>query len=264
MSLGFDFIKLDFMSHGALEGDHFDPKVPTGTAAYRVGMQRIVDNLSRRRVGRDVFISLSIAPMFPHGYGHSRRISCDVFANIGATEYLLNSSAYGWWTNNRLYRFNDPDHTPLYQPLDEQPTTETEARTRLNATVISGGLLMESDDMTNPLAKARVKEMLGNQEVLDLARRAVHFRSAWGDTGSKASDAFSWLAPDGKTAYVALFNFDRSATKVQDIPLARLGLPAGGWIARDVWTTEESRITGDRVTATLLPTASALVKLRRE
>ncbi|HEY0867085.1 MAG TPA: hypothetical protein VGE01_06900, partial [Fimbriimonas sp.] len=131
---GFDYIKLDFMTHGALEGVHFNPRITTGTAAYRIGMHKVVDELAK--ADRPIFISLSIAPMFPHGYGHSRRISCDVFSNIGASEYFLNSLNYGWWTGGRLYQYNDPDSACVYQALGEDSTTEAEARTRFTASVI--------------------------------------------------------------------------------------------------------------------------------
>ncbi len=93
--LGFDLIKLDFINMGALEGVHSDPAITTGIAAYNAGMRRIVEDLSPAKIGHPFFISLSIAPLFPSGYGHSRRISCDVTGSLADTEYLLNSLAYG-------------------------------------------------------------------------------------------------------------------------------------------------------------------------
>ncbi|MGV2644459.1 carbohydrate-binding protein, partial [Clostridium perfringens] len=37
-SKGFEYIKIDFLSHGAMEGKHDDPSVQTGIQAYNQGM----------------------------------------------------------------------------------------------------------------------------------------------------------------------------------------------------------------------------------
>ena len=53
---GFDYVKLDFLSHGAMEGVHFDTNVTTGIQAYNQGMQYVHDQINGR-----MFISESIA-----------------------------------------------------------------------------------------------------------------------------------------------------------------------------------------------------------
>ena len=94
---GFQYLKLNFLSHGALEGVHFNPAIQTGIQAYDAGMKQIVDDDANH-----MFLSLSIAPLFPSGYGHSRQLSCDTKGFISRgdqkTEYMLNSFTYGWWT----------------------------------------------------------------------------------------------------------------------------------------------------------------------
>jgi alpha-galactosidase len=100
--LGFTYLKIDFLTPGALEGAHYDPAVQTAIQAYIMGMKQIVDE-----AGGQMFLSLSIAPLFPSGYGHARRLSCDTKGHINgneqSTEYMLNALTYGWWTNKRLY-----------------------------------------------------------------------------------------------------------------------------------------------------------------
>lgn len=241
IEMGFDFLKLDFMTHGAVEGKHYDPKVQTGTAAYLKGMREMLAYVDEKRIGRPFFVSLSIAPLFPHGVGHSRRVSCDVFSNIGASEYLLNSTNYGWWTEGRLYRFNDPDHTVVYQAQGEDPSTEIEARTRFTGSVITGGMLLDGDALTDPKAQERMLPLFRNERVLALARKGVAFRPVSGDTGDKAGDAFIYTEPDGKTAYVAAFNFDREAARTMTIPFERLGL-TGQWITTEPWKRETSLV----------------------
>ena len=258
---GFDYIKFDFMTHGALEAKHFDPKVQTGTAAYRAGMQRIVADLAPAKVGRPIFISLSIAPMFPQGFAHSRRISCDIFSNIGASEYFLNSQNYGWWEAGRLYRFSDPDSACEYQALGEPPTTEAEAITRFTASVIGGGMMIEGDNLTNPDAQARVLQIFSNRAALDLARRAPRFRPIEGNTGDKAGDTFLYREGD-RTAYIAVFNFDKVSDKAMRLNFDRLGLAPGAWNATDLWTGDK-RVASDEISFQLRPMQCSLVQLKR-
>lgn len=257
---GFDYIKLDFMTHGALEGMHFDPKVTTGTEAYIVGMKRLVACVTQKKIKRPFFISLSIAPMFPHGYAHSRRISCDVFSNIGASEYFLNSQNYGWWTGDRLYRFNDPDSACVYQAKDEQPTTEAEARTRFTASVIGGGMMIEGDDLTNETAKDRVRRIFSNRAALDLAAKAPAFRPVRGNTGEHAGDLFVYQ-DSSDVVYLAAFNFDKEKAKKDSVSLRRLGL-SGRWKSEELWTNASGTVEGN-VGFSLAPTDCALLRLTR-
>lgn len=260
---GFDFVKLDFVTHGALEGAHFDPRVTTGTAAYNLGMARIAADLAPAKVGRPFFISLSIAPLFPAGYGHSRRISCDAFGGIDQTEYMLNSLTYGWWEGGSLYHFNDPDHTVLYQAHGQQKTTEAEGRSRLTASAITGTVLLESDDLTDPAAQARAALLLTNPRVNALARTGRPFRPVEGDTGTTAADTFVRADPDGKF-YVAVFNFSKSQTASKHLSLARLGLkPAVTYRVENLWDGSIGHVQ-TTLSADLAPAECRLLCLTRE
>ncbi|MDQ2731938.1 MAG: alpha-galactosidase, partial [Armatimonadota bacterium] len=193
---GFDFVKLDFLNCGALEGAHHDPQITTGIGAYNLGMKRILADLDPKKIGRPFFISLSIAPLFPGGYAHSRRISCDAAGKLSDSEYMLNSLTYGWWIEGSLYRFNDPDHTVL-------TAGEEDGRTRLNASVIAGTVLLDSDPLAEEPAQARAEKLLTNPEINDLARSGRTFRPVEGDTGPRAADVFLRQDPHG-LFYVAV------------------------------------------------------------
>ena len=105
---GFKYVKLDFLTHGALEADkHFDPLVTTGIQAYNAGMRFVAQSL-----GEDIYLNEAISPLFPAQYANSRRISCDTYGGISETEYALNALTYGWWLD-RIYDFNDPNHVVL-------------------------------------------------------------------------------------------------------------------------------------------------------
>ncbi len=93
--VGYDFVKLDFLNLGSMEGKHYDPTVTTGIQAYnKVNGQQTQD-----RIGGAMFISESIAPIFPAQYAHSRRIACDAQGSLSSAAYQLNSLTYGWWQN---------------------------------------------------------------------------------------------------------------------------------------------------------------------
>ena len=115
------------MTHGSLEGEHYDEEVTTGTQAYNQGMRYVEERLDGK-----MFISASIAPIFPSQYAHSRRISCDSYGSINETEYMLNSLTYGFWQNGTIYSYTDPDHLVL-----AKASSLTEARSRVNSGVIA-------------------------------------------------------------------------------------------------------------------------------
>ena len=245
---GYDSVKLDFLNCGSLEGHHYNPSITTGVAAYAYGMQRIEDDLSPKKSGRPFFLSLSIAPLFP-AYGHSRRVSCDAFGRIEDSEYLLNASTFGWWTNGTLYRFNDPDHTVISRDTDPYHVaspkgsvqTLEEARTRVDASVITGTLLLDSDDLMDPRAQKRAEELLTNKAILDIARAGRAFRPVEGDSGIGAAKIFTRTDPDG-SMYVALFNYSEDQPTELKVDLARLGLNGEQhYNATDLWkgTTQE-------------------------
>ncbi|CAM4325959.1 hypothetical protein FHS16_000861 [Paenibacillus endophyticus] len=238
VELGFDYVKLDFLTHGAMEGIFHDESVRTGIQAYNIGMAIVRDTLAPERVGRPFLINLSIAPLFPHGYAHSRRVSCDAFGMISDTEYMLNALTYGWWINDNLYRYNDPDHVVLYKSDNQRATTEHEGRSRLNSAVIAGTSLLLGDDYREPEAARRAKEWMTNREVMALARRGQTFKPVEGRSGSKGENLFALHTENG--VYAAAFNFDGDAGSTILASFARLGIDSSkGIVVRDLWSGQE-------------------------
>ncbi|NYF78251.1 alpha-galactosidase [Granulicella arctica] len=248
---GYDSVKLDFLNSGSLEGVHHDPSITTGVAAYNLGMQRIEHDLAPKKIGRPFFISLSIAPLFP-AYGHSRRISCDAFGRIEDSDYLLNAVTFGWWANGTLYQFNDPDHTVIskdtdpYHPQSKPDSVQTldEARSRVNASVIAGTLLLDSDDLMDARAQSRARELLTNTAVLNLARAGRSFRPVEGNSGTHAAPIFLREDKDG-SIYIAAFNYSEDQASTLEVDLSRLGLqPTRTYSATDLWTGKEYDAAG--------------------
>lgn len=247
--LGFTFIKLDFLTHGSLEGQHFDPTVTTGIQAYNEGMRYVKDRLDGK-----MFISASIAPIFPSQYAHSRRISCDTYGKINETEYMLNSLTYGFWQNGTIYTYTDPDHLAL-----ARASSLTEARSRMNSGVIAGTVLLGSDDVNDPKAQEYMTALFNNKEVLELALKGKVFKPLEGNTNANAADTF--VMKDGNDYYLAVFNYSANASADKTVNLGRAGLDAAdSYTMQDLWTGEGSTISGT-LALSLQPTESKLVKL---
>ncbi|MFD2614956.1 carbohydrate-binding protein [Paenibacillus gansuensis] len=249
---GYDFIKLDFMIHGALEGQHYDSAVKTGTQAYNQGMQYI-----KTRINGTMFISLSIAPLFPSQYAHARRISCDVYGTISgvneSTEYMLNNLTYGWWQNGTIYKFTDPDHMKLSSDIEE-------ARSRVNSGAIAGTVFLNGDDLRDTASQARASQLLTNNQVNGVARKGKAFRAIEGNTGSGAANAF--VLNDGAGVYyLAVFNYSTTSGTTVSVNLGRAGLNGStSYTVTDLWTGGTSTASGS-LSVTLGAKQSKLFKL---
>lgn len=235
ISEGFEYIKLDFLAHGALEGQHHNPEITTGIAAYHYGMSYLQNKLSPEVIGRPFFINLSIAPLFPYAFAHSRRVSCDVFGTLQDTEYMLNSLTHGWWMSDSLYRYNDPDHSVLYKSHNQEATGWHEGRSRLTASVIAGTVLLLGDDFRKEEAAARAKAWLSNKEIMDVARLGKTFRPIEGDLGKQSCDTFVLESSEENAFYIAVFNYDVTKSAPKSLSLERAGLNAQG-AYRVCWT----------------------------
>lgn len=229
-NFGFDLVKMDFLGHGALEGQHYYSAVKTGIQAYSQGMQYIRDRNNDR-----MFLSESIAPLFPYQFAHGRRIACDAQDSfIGNTEYTLNSVSYGWWLD-RLYTANDPDLLVF-----GDGATGNEAQSRLISGAITG-MMLNGDDLSSNAGRSAAATYLSNPAINDVARSGRTFRPIEGNTGDSAVDRF--VRQDGDTWLIAVFNYSTfSANKTID--LARAGLPAGSYRAVNLWDNSASTVSG--------------------
>ncbi len=231
MSHGFEFIKLDFLTHGAFEGVHYNKDAHTGIQAYNEGMAYVNEVLDGK-----MFVSASIAPTFPSQYAHSRRISCDVDGTIGKTEYQLNNLTYGWWQDGTIYHYTDPD----YMTLLKGETFEA-AQSRVTALAISGTLYLGSDDVRNTKAQELMEKLMTNPAVNNVAKIGKAFRPLEGNTGQSAADMF--LLEDKGAYYAALFNY-ANAPAERTLSYTRAGIPvADKYTVTNLWTGEEKTLS---------------------
>jgi predicted CxxxxCH...CXXCH cytochrome family protein len=245
-SRGFDFLKLDFLTHGALEGVHFDPNIMTGVQGYSQGMEYLLS----RNNGR-MFLSAAISPIFPYQYAHSRRIYCDAATSIGDTAATMQAVSYGWWLNSRLYQFSDPDMMKF------SGGTANENQSRLINCAVAGTLFLNSDDLASASGQDLARSYLTNANINEVARAGVSFRPVEGNTGTNAADVF--VRQDGSVWYIAAFNYTASSI-VKNLDLPRLGL-SGTYTANDLWAGTFSSVTGTNWNVNLGARQAKLLRL---
>jgi len=226
---GFEYVKMDFMTHGILEADKwFNPEITTGVQAYNYGM-KLLDHYFG-----DLFINLSISPIFPSQYAQSRRIACDAWNMIKDSEYTLNALSYGWWID-RVYQFNDADHVVL------QKATEGENRARVTSAIVTG-LYIAGDDFSeggSVEGKEKARKFFTNAEVNAIAQ-GNSFRPVEGN-GEKSENQFAYTDKDGNT-YYAVFNYGEEPISMS-IPVERIGLEKESQlIATELWSGQKINV----------------------
>lgn len=250
MGLGFRYIKLDFLVHGSLEGDHYDKNIQTGIQAYNYAMSKVAEI-----VGDDVFINLSMAPIFPYNYANGRRLCCDTYYKINETEYMLNALTYGFW-QSELYDYIDPDHIVVWGK--DGKATENEAYSRLISGIITGGSFLTGDNFVTPAGNAdkahkRYKELLNNESLIDVLKTGKPFEGKIGAECEYAADVFT-LENNGET-YIAVFNYGL-LPKVKTVDL-----PDKNCTVTNLLTSETKNVKGGKLLVSLEGRDSVIYKI---
>lgn len=250
MSCGFKYIKLDFLVHGSLEGDYYNDDIQTGIEAYNYAMSKVCE-----LVGDDVFVNLSMAPIFPYNYANGRRLACDTFYDIGGTQYMLNSLTYGFW-QSELYDWIDPDHIVLWGK--EGNASEKEAKSRLLSGIITAGSFLAGDNFVNPAensdtAFARYKELLTNKKLIDILKIGKPFEAVLNAKCPYTAEVFT-LEYEGKM-YVAVLNYNKEQCKTQivDVP--------ANCTAENLFTGEKTTTGIGKMFVTLEPCDSVIFEI---
>ena len=229
-ALDFDYVKFDFLSHGSLEGVHYNPNITTGIQAYNLGMQRILADFAGK-----MFLSESISPIFPYQYAHSRRLACDAQpSKISNTAYTMNAVSLGWWIGGRLYQFNDPD----LLVFDNGPNS-SEVQSRLINGAVTG-VFLNGSILTNAASISLAQQCLTNTAINAVARVGKTFRPVDGATGTGAANILA--RQDDKNWSLAVFNYNSSSAN-QTITLTNAGLPNGIFVATNLWDGTTSTVS---------------------
>lgn len=176
---GFDFVKVDFVYSAALKGRRHDPNV-TRAQAYRRGLEIIRRAVGERfvlgcgapiapsvglvdgmRIGPDVAIWWRVPPGVPSPAGRQARARRQdrqgrPASSFPAAENALRNILTRFWCHRRLW-LNDPDCflardevATLAVGGREMPTTLLtldEVRTLATAIALSGGIVLDSDNL---------------------------------------------------------------------------------------------------------------------
>lgn len=218
---GYKYVKMDFMTHGRMEADSwYLPEITTGTQAYNYGMH-LLDSIFG-----DMYLNLSISPIFPSEYAQSRRIACDAWNKMKDTEYTMNALSWGWWID-RVYQYNDADHVVL------RDATHGENRARVTSSVITG-LYITGDDFSvhgDSIAKERAMLYLTNPDINAIAT-GRSFRPIAGNSDTCES-RFVRTEADG-TVYFVAFNYGETPLTVA-LPAAEMGLTLTDYTITSLW-----------------------------
>lgn len=237
-SLGIKYLKCDFMSHGAIEADSWaDTNCHTGIQAYNKGMAYLT-----KLTGDDIYIDLSISPAFPYQYAHGRRISCDAWASIDNTRYVMSNTSYGWWLN-QVYFANDPDHLVLKSLGDGGRESLGTNRARITSGAVTGAFLCGDNFSDNVDAgypeksRERALDLLTNADVNEIARTCGTFRPIEGgnSTGLGAENLLTY--DNGKYVYVAGINYATLLPLSGTMKFSRCGIDASHIAEiKELWT----------------------------
>jgi len=242
MNCGFKYIKLDFLVHGSLEGQYYDESIQTGIQAYNYAMNKITEI-----VGDDVFINLSMAPVFPYNYANGRRLCCDTYYKINETEYMLNSLTYGFW-QSELYDWIDPDHIVVWGK--DGKASEREARSRVLSGIVTGGSFLTGDNFVNPAknsekAFSRYEKLLGNERLIDVLKIGRPFEGVLDEKCPYAAEVFTLT--EGDKEYVAVFNYSKVLVKTKAVDV-----PADA-VAENLFTGKKQNTCNGTLLVTLQP-----------
>lgn len=243
---GTKWIKADFLNCGIIQADsYYKEGVTTAVEAYNDGMRYLKEQCSRY----GIFVALSIAPLFPHGYANSRRIACDTWGQIGHTEYCMNAISGGWWTD-RLYQYNDPDHIVLIGANEQLGNTLGENRARFTSGAVTGMMLVadnfspsdQSGRGNCELSRQRAMKVMLNTDINRMADLGRSFRPLYGHKeydGQHDHAQCLFVQRADSFVYMAAFNYTASATSFT-IPLSDLGIAEGEEISetKELWTGE--------------------------
>ncbi|WP_343670477.1 hypothetical protein [Chitinophaga sp.] len=200
--MGYEMVKIDFLSHGAIESDHFyEQGITTGMQAFRKGMT-LIDSMA----GKDMLLYAAISPnLATSRYVHMRRIACDAFSSIENTEYTLNSTAYGWW-QSLMYSYLDADHVVFKDAsLDAN-------KARLASALVTGSLVVGDDYATDGAWKTVALQLLQDKDLLAVTKSGKSFRPVDGNNVFIKDDQ-----------YVAIFNYGKEA-QVYRVPFLKRGM----------------------------------------
>ncbi|MEZ2338681.1 hypothetical protein AB6735_23735 [Mucilaginibacter sp. RCC_168] len=230
------FLKIDFLTGGALESTtRYNKNIRTGMQAYDYGMKtlrHLVDSI----LGKDIFITQAISPMFPHQYAHTRFISTDVYSHLrddqpgfphyGSTEASLATGSHMGWVQGTLFPYTNLDVSIMKSFQKNPDLNDQEIKVRLYAMMVMGSILGDGSDFRHPLAASRAQKFLNNKRIAAFFSHPQAFIPLKAADGETFDQQMAFYLP-GENTLLALFNFDRQKNFEQVLTRPVLHLEAG-------------------------------------
>jgi hypothetical protein len=247
-TIGAKFIKIDFLSAGALESTRrYNPQIRSGIQAYNYGM-KMLRQLVHSIMGPDIFITQAISPLFPHQYAHTRFLSTDVYSHLrndqpgfphyGSTAASMISATHFWWTQGSLWPYTNMDVVVMKNFQKNKDLTEQDVKVRLFSMMTLGSILGDGTDYRNKEAAARARHFLNNAAICDFFSRSKAFTPLRFPVGNNQAQQLSYYLP-GDTMLVSAFNFDTVKSFTETFEQSELKWPNRAYSLRDLLTGQE-------------------------
>src|SRR3989449_1081874 len=251
---GFDYVKIDFIYAGAVDGMRCDAEV-TRAQAYRRGLEAIREAVGERFVlgcgnpmGASVGlvdgarISPDVAPFWKPP-GRSDDPQRKRMSEPSALNAIRNTMTR-WWMHGRLWQ-NDPDC--LLVRSEETALTEDEVRTLATVIAMSGGMVADSDDLAR-LSDERRQWLSMLLPPSGKAARPIDLFE---------SDVSRLLELDcGSHRMLAVFNWGDAIARIE------APLPAGRFEVFDAWSHDYLGVREGCLPFELPPHGCRLIALR--
>lgn len=265
---GYRFVKIDFMSNGAVEADKwYCDTITTGIAAFNYGMDIIID-----AAGDDFVLDFSIAPVFPNKT-HARRSGCDTWKSESDTQYVLTNQSLGWWLD-RVYNFNDPD--ALCMRGERYGVNRMRYMTGImNSFTLFGDDFSYYGDWEEKTTEAGVDDRRAraiavgtNEEINKIGRLGRSFRPLEGSLDNKYNkyadhycDA-DFILETNDCIYLVHYNFDDNNAVSRTIDYNRIGIDAPNISSiRELWNDIEIEPGDDSYTVPISANDVAVIKI---
>lgn len=241
-TIGAKFIKIDFLTAGALESTRrYNPNIRSGMQAYNYGM-KMLKSLADSIMGKDVFITEAISPMFPNQYAHTRFISTDVYSHLrddqpgfphyGSTESSLAYGSHLWWVQGTLWPYTNLDVTIMKNFQKNPDLSEQEVKVRLFAMMAMGSILGDGSDYRNKIAADRAKVYLDNKNVCAFFNDPKAFTPLKFADGASFDQQLAFYLP-GTDVLFSQFNFDTKKEFKETWSRKDVGLSNGEYVIKD-------------------------------
>lgn len=244
-AIGAKFIKIDFLTAGALESSRrYDPNIRSGLQAYNYGM-KMLKTLADSIMGKDIFITEAISPMFPSQYAHTRFISTDVYSHLrddepgfphyGSTEGSLANGSHLWWVQGTLWPYTNLDVAIMKNFQKNPDLSEKEIRVRLFAMMSMGSILGDGSDYRNTVAADRARIYLNNPALCGFFSNPKAFTPLKFADGTTLDQQMAFYLP-GESTLLSLFNFDQQEVFNQEWHRKDLQLEDREYVIKDFLT----------------------------